>query len=66
MRVRRRDQHLLATEPHGDALLSRVEGAGRIDAARDLGAEHRLEEPGRRVRVGAAQMDVIVLIVAHR
>jgi len=65
MRVRRRDQHLLATEPHRDALLPRVEGAGRIEAARDLSAEHRLEKPGRRVRVGATQMDVIVLIVTH-
>jgi hypothetical protein len=40
--------------------------AGRVDTAGNLGAEHGLEEPGRRVWIGAAQMDVIVSIVAHR
>ena len=65
MWVRRRDQHLLATQLHRDALLARIERTGRIDAARDFGAEHRLEEPGCCVRVGAAQMDVIVLIVTR-
>jgi hypothetical protein len=32
----------------------------------NFGAEQGLEKPGCRVRVGAAQMDVIVLVVAHR
>ncbi len=63
VRVRRRDQNLLATEPHRDALLPGIERAERIDAAGNLGAEHRLKEAGCRVRVGAAEMDVIVLML---
>src|SRR6516165_3238515 len=65
MRVRRCYRNLLATQLHRDALLPSVERSRRIDAARDLGAEHRLEEPGSRVRVWAPQMDVIVLIVTY-
>jgi hypothetical protein len=63
--VRRGDQYGLTTQPHRDALLARIERAGRIDPSSDLGAEHGLEEPCCRVRVGAGQMDVIVSIFAH-
>ena len=58
--VRWGDQYGLAAQPHGDALLSRIERTRRVDTAGDFGAEHGLEKPGCRIRVSAAQMNVIV------
>src|SRR5580704_11693655 len=46
--------------------MSRIERAGRVNTAGNFGAEHSLEEPGCRVRVGATQMNVIVTVFAHR
>jgi len=65
MRVGRRDQHGLPTEPHRDALLPGIEGSRRVNTPRDLSAEHRLEKPGCRIRVGAAQVNVIVPVIPH-
>lgn len=66
MCMRRGDQYGLTTQPHRDALLARIKCARRVDTAGNFGAEHCLKKPGCRVRVGAAQMNVIVAIVAHR
>ena len=64
-RMRRRDQHGLPANLHLQPGLAGIQRAGRIDVARHLRAEHRLEEIRRRLRIGTAQMDMVEPVVPH-